>query len=117
MTGRRTDGAKESLSLSAIHGPRTGRDAYFETDLPPALDSVRIVEEAERKHFVSRDVISLAINAYPKASFRPVVSLARDAALRTPSKIDDLTWSDFDWEPNQFKIIVHKTEHLDGHEP
>lgn len=73
-------------------------------------------KNAKRKHFVTRDVINHVIEACPETSLKLVVSLARDAALRIPSEIVDLKWSDFDWERNRFKVIVHKKEHIDGHE-
>jgi len=73
-------------------------------------------KNAKRKHFVTRELITRVIEACPEAWLKLVVSLARDAALRIPSEIIDLKWSDFDWARNRFKVIVRKKEHIDGHE-
>jgi integrase len=73
-------------------------------------------KNTKRKHFVTRELITRVIEACPEAWLKLVVSLARDAALRIPSEIVDLKWSDFDWERNRFTVIVRKKEHIDGHE-
>ncbi len=73
-------------------------------------------KNAKRKHFVTRELINRVIEACPETWLKLVVSLARDAALRIPSEIIDLKWTDFDWERNRFTVIVHKKEHIDGHE-
>jgi len=73
-------------------------------------------KNTKRKHFVTRELINRVIDACPETWLKLIVSLARDAALRIPSEIIDLKWSDFDWERNRFTVIVRKKEHIDGHE-
>jgi integrase len=73
-------------------------------------------KNSKRKHFVTRDIIDRVIEACPDTSMRLVVSLARDGALRIPSELVNLKWSDIEWARNRFTVHVQKKEHIDGHE-
>jgi integrase len=92
------------------------KDCRLIDDNPFAGVRAGTQKNTKRKHFVTRDVIDSVIETCQDTSMKLVVSLARDGALRIPSELVDLKWSDFDWARNRFTVLVKKKEHLDGHE-
>ena len=69
-----------------------------------------------RKHFVERADIEAVIAACPNAEWRLIFAFARYAGLRIPSELDELKWSDINWDRGRFTVAVPKKAHLDGHE-
>ena len=69
-----------------------------------------------RKHYVSRETIAAVIAACPNNDWRLIFALARYAGLRTPSELEELKWSDVNWERGRFTVRVPKKAHLTGHE-
>lgn len=69
-----------------------------------------------RKHFVSRETIEAVIAACPNNDWRLIFALARYAGLRTPSELQELKWSDVNWERQRFTVQVPKKAHIAGHE-
>ena len=51
------------------------------------------------------------LDACSDAEWRAMVSLARYGALRIPSEIRELKWTDINWEKNCFHVHAPKNEH------
>jgi len=56
------------------------------------------------------------IAACPNNDWRLIFAFARYAGLRILSELDELKWSDVNWERNRITVHVPKKEHLAGHE-
>jgi integrase len=69
-----------------------------------------------RKHYVSRQTIEAVIAACPNHDWRLIFALARYAGLRTPSELEELKWSDVNWERGRFTVHVPKKAHIAGQE-
>jgi len=69
-----------------------------------------------RKHFVTRETIEAVIAACPNNDWRLIFAFARYAGLRTPSELQELKWSDVNWERQRFTVHVPKKAHIAGHE-
>jgi len=69
-----------------------------------------------RKFFVERETIEAVIAACPNNDWRLIFAFARYAGLRIPSELDELKWSDVNWERGRFVVQVPKKAHLPGHE-
>jgi integrase len=69
-----------------------------------------------RSHFVSQETIEAVIAACPNHDWRLIFALARYAGLRIPSELDELKWSDVNWERGRITVHVPKKAHLSGHE-
>jgi integrase len=69
-----------------------------------------------RKHYVSRETIEAVVAACPNHDWRLIFALARYAGLRTPSELEELKWSDVNWERGRFTVHVPKKAHIAGHE-
>ncbi|QQE13844.1 site-specific integrase [Planctomycetota bacterium] len=68
----------------------------------------------ERMFFVTREVIGKVIEACPDHEWRLIIALCRYGALRCPSEVLLLKWSDIDWEKGVFRVHSSKTEHHEG---
>ncbi len=86
-------------------------------DSNPFAD-VRCATQANptRSHFVSQETVEAVIAACPDHDWRLIFALARYAGLRIPSELDELKWTDVNWERNRITIHVPKKAHLSGHE-
>ena len=71
---------------------------------------------ASRLHFVTQETIEAVIAACPNNDWRLIFAFARYAGLRIPSELEELKWSDVNWERNRITVHVPKKEHLAGHE-
>jgi integrase len=71
---------------------------------------------AERLVFVDRPTITAVIEACPTAEWRLVFALARYAGLRIPSELEELKWSDVNWERSRLRVRVPKLAHHAGKE-
>ena len=71
---------------------------------------------AERLAFVDRQTIEAVIEAAPTAEWRLVFALARYAGLRIPSELEELKWSDVNWERGRLTVRVPKLAHHAGKE-
>ncbi len=69
-----------------------------------------------RKHFVSPETIEAVLSACPNDDWRLIFAFARYAGLRIPSELEELKWSDVNWERNRITVRVPKKAHLSGHE-
>ncbi len=69
-----------------------------------------------RKHYVSRETVEAVIAACPNHDWRLIFALARYGGLRTPSELEELKWSDVNWERGRFTVHVPKKAHIAGHE-
>jgi|GEM_PF-1854517 len=80
------------------------------------------LEGIKRGSFVNDDnnrTISMAeyaklLDACPNQEWRTIIALARIGGLRCPSELQQLRWSDIDWEKNWFTVWSPKTEHHEG---
>jgi integrase len=68
----------------------------------------------ERKHFVTRQEAERILAACPNWRWRTIFALCRYGAVRCPSELLTLKWTDVNWE--QSRILIHspKTEHHPG---
>jgi integrase len=69
-----------------------------------------------RKAFVPQEVIERLIAATNDHEFRCVLALCRYGALRCPSELLQLRWSDVRWDEGQLLVRSPKTEHHVGGE-
>jgi integrase len=69
-----------------------------------------------RKHYVSRETVEAVIAACPNHDWRLIFALARYGGLRTPSELEELKWSDVNWERGRFTVHVPKKAHIAGQE-
>ena len=69
-----------------------------------------------RKCFVPAETIEQVIEACPNAQWRLIFALGRYAGLRIPSELQELEWSDVNWEKGRITIKVPKKAHIEGHE-
>ena len=69
-----------------------------------------------RSQFVSQETVETVIAACPDHDWRLIFAFARYAGLRIPSELDELKWSDVNWERNRITVHVPKKAHLSGHE-
>ncbi|NMC20085.1 MAG: tyrosine-type recombinase/integrase, partial [Thermogutta sp.] len=67
-----------------------------------------------RDAFVTVEDARKVLEACPDAEWRVLFALARWGALRIPSEIVALTWSDIDWERGRLRVRSPKTEHHAG---
>jgi integrase len=82
------------------------------------FEEVRCGSQANpaRKHFVTRETIEAVLAACPNHDWRLIFAFARYAGLRIPSELEELKWSDVNWERNRITVRVPKKAHLAGHE-
>ncbi len=68
----------------------------------------------ERIAYVPPEVIEKVIASCPDEQWRLVFALPRYAGVRFPSEVQDLKWSDIDWENSRFTVHEKKVEHHPG---
>jgi len=64
----------------------------------------------ERSFNVTRETTEKVIAACPDAEWRLIVALARYGGVRTPSELLTLTWPDFFWDQDRFRVHSPKTK-------
>ncbi len=67
-----------------------------------------------RIFYVSREVIERIIAVCPDNDWRLIFALPRYGGVRFPSEVEDLKWSDIDWEHSRFSVHEKKVEHHPG---
>lgn len=67
-------------------------------------------QNRERQHFVDRPTIEKIINEIRCPQWRLIVALSRFGALRCPSEVLDLKWSDINSEVGRMKVTSKKTK-------
>ena len=82
------------------------------------LDGVGRGSFVNRKNdrFVTMDEYRRLLERCPCQEWRVILALARIGALRCPSEVLRLRWSDVDFECNRFFVASPKTEHHQGKE-
>ena len=65
---------------------------------------------------MTQETIEAVIAACPDNDWRLIFAFARYAGLRIPSEIENLRWSDVNWERQRITIHVPKKAHLPGQE-
>ncbi len=68
----------------------------------------------ERLFYIDLDTFNKVLDAAPNARWRCLLSLARIGAVRVPSEVYGLCWSDVSWEAKRITIRSPKTEHHEG---
>jgi len=69
-----------------------------------------------RKCFVPAEAIEQVIEACPNSQWRLIFAFSRYGGLRIPSELQELEWSDVNWEKSRITIKVPKKAHIEGHE-
>ena len=67
-----------------------------------------------RIFYVSQEVIERIIAVCPDNDWRLIFALPRYGGVRFPSEVEDLKWSDIDWENSRFSVHEKKVEHHPG---
>ena len=67
-----------------------------------------------RIFYVSQEVIERIIAVCPDNDWRLIFALPRYGGVRFPSEVEDLKWSDIDWENSRFSVHEKKVEHHSG---
>jgi len=80
---------------------------FAEVPCGPQVNDDRIV-------YVSPDTIEAVIAACPDDDWRLIFALPRYGGLRFPSEVENLKWSDVDWENSRFTVHEKKVEHHPG---
>jgi len=68
----------------------------------------------ERIVFVPAETIERVIAICPDEDWKLIYALPRFGGVRFPSEVEDLKWSDVDWENNRFTVHEKKLEHHPG---
>ena len=68
----------------------------------------------ERIAYVPAEDVERVIAICPDNDWRLTFALPRYAGLRFPSEVQDLKWSDIDWENSRFTVRQKKLEHHPG---
>jgi integrase len=68
----------------------------------------------DRIFYVSPEVIERVIAVCPDNDWRLIFALPRYGGVRFPSEVEDLKWSDIDWENSRFSVHEKKVEHHPG---
>ena len=85
------------------------------TDNPLAnIERGSFVNE-EGNQTISMDEYYQLLDACPNQEWRTIIALARIGGLRCPSELQQLRWSDINWEKNRFLVRSPKTEHHENH--
>ena len=63
---------------------------------------------------ISMQEYAKLLDACPNQEWRTIIALARIGGLRCPSELQQLRWSDIDWEKHWFVVRSSKTEHHEG---
>lgn len=69
----------------------------------------------ERQEYVSMETFSLVLDKAPDGKWKLLMVLARVAALRIPSEVSTMLWSDIDWKRKRLLVKCIKTEHHAKH--
>lgn len=67
-------------------------------------------ENADRKAFISQEMIATVLDAAPDAEWRAIIALARYGGLRCPSEVLGLEWTHIDWQADKFTVTSPKTK-------
>ena len=67
-----------------------------------------------RIFYVSPEMIERVISVCPDNDWRLIFALPRYGGVRFPSEVEDLKWSDIDWENSRFTVHEKKVEHHPG---
>ncbi len=67
-----------------------------------------------RIFYVSVEIIEKVIAVCPDNDWRLIFALPRYGGARFPSEVEDLKWSDIDWEKSVFTVHEKKVEHHPG---
>ena len=78
---------------------------------PLAGLKVAAVGNKKRQYFVTEAESQKVLAACPNAEWQACFVLARYGALRIPSEIQELRWSDIIWDADRFHVHATKTEH------
>ncbi|WP_417744719.1 tyrosine-type recombinase/integrase [Rosistilla oblonga] len=73
-----------------------------------------VMPNKERMHYITHDDARAVIDACPDAQWRLIFALARYGALRCPSEVLELKWSDIDWDKQEMLVRSEKTAHHVG---
>jgi len=68
----------------------------------------------DRIVYVAPETIETVIAACPNNDWRLIFALPRYGGLRFPSEVENLKWSDVDWENSRFTVHEKKVEHHPG---
>lgn len=68
----------------------------------------------KRQHFVTLEDTRKVLDACSNAEWRALVALGRFAAMRIPSEIRNLKWTDVNWAAECLHVHAPKNEHHEG---
>lgn len=103
-TVRKRCGFAKQMLASAV------KTRLIETNPLQAL-KVAAKGNKKRQYFVTEAEAQKVLLACPNAEWRAAFALARYGALRMPSEIEELKWTDIDWQNERFRVHAPKTEH------
>jgi len=101
---RRQCGLAKQVLQKAIRGRIIAENPFAEVKCANFTDHTRF-------HFISRADAKAVLNACPDHEWRLIFALCRYGALRCPSEVISLRWSDVDWDKMRFTVHAIKTEH------
>ncbi len=68
----------------------------------------------DRQRYIELETFSKVLEHAPNSRWRALMVLARLGALRVPSEVKGLRWTDIAWEAKRFTVHSPKTEHHEG---
>ncbi len=86
------------------------------TQNPFAGMSATVRSNKERQHYIDMETFAQVLEKAPNARWRALLVLARIGALRVPSEVQGLRWSNIAWEAKRMTVKSPKTEHHAGRE-
>jgi integrase len=106
-TARRTVSKMSQFFNAAVRDGLLPTDPF--ADLPRSMSANR-----DNFHFVEWSTINDCINVIDDVDWKTLLALARLGGLRIPSELNQLRWSDIDFENNRITIRATKTERYSG---
>ena len=80
---------------------------------PFKRDDIRVSvrHNKSREHYVTAAEITAILDKCPNIDWKLIFALTRYAAMRCPSEVLKLRWSDIHWDKNKMIVTAPKTEH------
>lgn len=103
--------AKQRLRYARAFFDLAIEDQHIERN-PFKARGLSVTQSAAEKEYIPRATVDRIIDHCPTDEWKLLFALVRSIPARIPSEIQELTWSDIDWEQNTILIHSPKTRHL-----
>ena len=105
--------ATHSKNITAVLNWAVNRD--WLTKNPMAKIPKGSFKNRKKRRRITMEEYSKLLDACPNQEWRTIIALSRIGGLRCPSELQQLRWTDVDWNNNRFLVKSPKTEHHEDH--